>query len=275
VSSQLHLILPFPTPLKLEGAPSLTDPFYLVKEEVQQSVTTVNHLHERWKEMLANDSSTASDFEQATQDLISQTRAILDDLGMMQESISVVEQKPQFGITTEEIRSRKEFVRITQEQMRGILKETQQDTAVHAKLQKKQREALLASSRPRESKKERYAKLEKEMEQDNQRFIDGEDQRQQMIIKTQDQNLDLVTDTTKRLKNLANDMGNELQEQDQILGEVQRGVDRNQKKVKFLTRQMDKLMKHKDRGKFCLIFLLIIVLIVLIVILVQTSTSKK
>jgi len=111
----------------------------------------------------------------------------------------VVEQKPKFGITPEEILARREFVRKTQEDLRAILRETQvcssslslcsfitppfcQDTAAHAKLQKKQRETLLASSRPRESKKERYEKLEKQMEQDNQATIDGEMQRQAVCV---------------------------------------------------------------------------------------------
>eukprot|EP00708_Paratrimastix_pyriformis_P004227 GAFH01003072.1.p1 GENE.GAFH01003072.1~~GAFH01003072.1.p1 ORF type:complete len:274 (-),score=89.10 GAFH01003072.1:189-980(-) len=261
--------------MEAQSAPSLTDPFYLVKDEVQQSVNTVNQLHDRWKQLLESETSTAAEFEQANQELISQTKAVLDDIGMMQESINVVEQKPKFGITSEEIQSRRDYVRVTQDQMKAILRETQQDAAVHAKMQKKQREALLASSRPRENKRDRYAKLEQEMEQDNQRFIDGEEQRQQMVIKQQDQHLDAVSDTTKRLKNLAGDMGTALAEQDQMLGELGSSVERNQKKVNFLQKQLNKLLKNKERGKFCIIFLLIVVLIVLIVILVHSSLTKK
>lgn len=46
-------------------------------------------MHSRWRELLADEASALTDFERATQDLATQARATLDDLGMMQESISL------------------------------------------------------------------------------------------------------------------------------------------------------------------------------------------
>jgi hypothetical protein len=88
-------------------------------------------------------------------------------------------------------------------------------------------------------------------------------QQQQQLIQTQDRTLDEINDGVSRIKNIAKDMHQELEKQNDLIIEIDKDADKFSSKLKRAQCKIEKLLLQKDNGKLCLIFLLLLILIVL------------
>ena len=88
---------------------SLQDPFYLVKEEVQQSLSGLNALYERWKDLLETSNTADNDeFDWTKNELLSQLKNIDNDLADMDETVQIVARNlDKFKLDGEELEQRK------------------------------------------------------------------------------------------------------------------------------------------------------------------------
>jgi hypothetical protein len=82
-------------PAATQTTPTLTqnkmqDPYFAVKEEVEQSVTVVLKLHERWLE-LSSSGKKNDEFEWTASELLSGMRSIEWDLQDLEDTVSIVE----------------------------------------------------------------------------------------------------------------------------------------------------------------------------------------
>jgi hypothetical protein len=94
-------------------------------------------------------------------------------------------------------------------------------------------------------------------------FEEMQQQQQQQLIETQDQTLDEIYHGVTRIKNIAKDMNVELHEQKDLIIEIDKDADRFSFKLGRVQSKIEKLLKQKDSGKICLIFILLLILIVL------------
>jgi len=93
----------------------MQDPFYVVKEEVLQSLQGVTTLYDRWKELL-DTTNTASneEFKWTTNELKSGLRSIEWDITDLEETVGIVENnQAKFKIDNQELQTRKQFIQST------------------------------------------------------------------------------------------------------------------------------------------------------------------
>eukprot|EP00039_Didymoeca_costata_P028303 m.20614 g.20614 ORF g.20614 m.20614 type:complete len:251 (+) comp6897_c0_seq1:305-1057(+) len=247
-----------------------TDPFLSVKEEVEQSLKQSEKLYARWQQMLEKISNGGGDKEEldyTTKEVLNGLKSIGWDLEDLSETISIVEASPaRFKIDQTEIAARKRFVDQTQRRTNEIKNhvtgsETKQKIASGA------RSALMSGGTGPAS---RYAKLEKEAEERNSEFIEDQSQKQQQIIREQDKQLTEVGSSIGVLKTMGTAIGNELEDQNRLLDELDHELETTQDRLKRTIQRVDKVLGiSKDGKQSCCICLLILILIILIIVYVS------
>ncbi|KAI5284590.1 hypothetical protein KEM54_001217 [Ascosphaera aggregata] len=92
---------------------------------------------------------------------------------------------------------------------------------------------------------------------------------QQQIVREQDDQLDRLGESIGRQHQLSIQIGDELEEQVQLLDDVDRHVDRNQNRMDSARQRLGRIRRgsNNDRKGICAIVALIVVLIILIIIL--------
>merc|ERR1711916_269743 len=168
-----------------------TDPFYAVKDEVQNSMKTAMALYETWQRLLeAGSRADPEEVSWTDNELKSTLSSVEWDLQDLDETIMIVERNPgKFKLSGEEIRSRKGFV----EETRASLK-----------------------------------RLDEAISKDNDSFVADQMQSRQMMMQDQDRELEVVGDAVARLKNMGGAIGDELDAQARMLDAFDADLDRTE-----------------------------------------------
>eukprot|EP00040_Diaphanoeca_grandis_P012464 m.63155 g.63155 ORF g.63155 m.63155 type:complete len:246 (-) comp23247_c0_seq1:129-866(-) len=240
----------------------MTDPWSTVKEEVVSTLKQQRELYSRWQQLLEKlgPSSDTDEFEWVTTEIKKCTKSITWDLEDLNETIAIVEESPaRFSITHDEIDQRRQFVAKTTEEVKSMKAHvTSQD--VQKKLESSKRNALLQGG-----SQSRYAKLEDQMRKDNDAFIGDQGQKQTMIIKEQDTQLDEVGATIGVLKNMGVAISDELDDQAILMDDFENEMENTTNRLNRTMKRLDKTLNiTKDKKQSCCICLLVLVLIILI-----------
>eukprot|EP00118_Oscarella_pearsei_P024676 m.306573 g.306573 ORF g.306573 m.306573 type:complete len:251 (+) comp41361_c0_seq1:337-1089(+) len=249
---------------------SLEDPFFVVKDEVTQSLKNAVGLYERWKELLDNPSTAGGqEYDWVTQELRNGIKSIEWDLEDLEETIRAVESNPgKFRIDPGEIQTRRGFVSETKRKVKGI-REDLNSSSTKSKVEQTKRKDLIG--RPSGKSQSRYDKLDNELERNNQDFIEEQVQQQQAVMKEQDVQLEMVGQSVGVLKQMGEQIGNELDDQAVMLDELDEDLENTQSKLSGVRRTVDRVMKMADDKKQCCILLTLIIAVVILVILFVTT----
>jgi len=97
-------------------------PPFAVRSEVQHSLSVVNELHKRWKEIHKSAAGAdTEEYEWTKSELLSGLRSIEWDLKDLEETIAIVQSnRAKFGLSDEEIESRRRFVDDTRSSIANI-----------------------------------------------------------------------------------------------------------------------------------------------------------
>jgi len=243
----------------------MQDPFYVVKEEVLQSLQGVTTLYDRWKELL-DTTNTASneEFKWTTNELKSGLRSIEWDITDLEETVGIVENnQAKFKIDNQELQTRKQFIQSTKSKIQ-VIKEDMQNTRTRGKMENDQRNMLVQ----KRSSSDKFSRLQNELEKDNDDFVQGQSQRQEHIIKEQDDHLDTLSVTVGRLKDMGSTIGSTIQETTSLVEELNVEVDKTDSGIRGAMNRVNKLLDStKDSTQWCIIIFLILVLIGLIVLI--------
>jgi len=240
----------------------MQDPFYVVKEEVQQSVQGVVSLYERWKQLLeTTNTATNEEFKWTQNELKTGLRSIEWDLNDLEETISVVQNNQnKFRLDGSEIENRRGFVAETKKKIQQI-KDDLGSTKTKGKVDKDSREVLMATKAPAKTDK-----LTEAIVEDNQQFINGQQQRMQLIEKEQDKKMDIIKENVVKLKEIGHTIGSTLEEHDELLGQIDTEVSSADKGLKGAIKQVSQLLdRTKDSTQWGIIILLILALVGLLV----------
>jgi len=241
------------------------DPWTSVKDEVVQSLQQATKLYQRWQQLLDQLGSGAGkeDLERTEKDLLSSLKSIGWDLEDLSETISLVEENPtRFKIDSQELTQRKQFVKETTKKVADIRSHIKSSDA-KAKVAAGSRKALLGGG----GAASRYAKLEQEAAASNDAFIQDQGQKQELIMQTQDTQLAEVGATIGTLKTMGAAIGDELEDQNRLLDEIDLEMDSTSEKLKRTIAKVDTVLAiSKDGKQSCAICLLVIVLIILIIV---------
>lgn len=244
---------------------SLDDPFFVVRDEVQKALQTATSLYERWSELINDPKSVSKEeYDWTTNELRNSLRSIEWDLEDLEETIDIVEKNlKKFKIDEVELEDRRSFIRRTRASVKNM-KDNLSSRQVKGKEETNVRQALLSNGPNRPHDK--YTRLDQEMERSNQRYIEDTSQQQQLIMKTQDENMDLISKSVGSLKNMSQQIGNELEEQNVMLDEFHTEMDHTESRMDVTMKKMAKVMHmSNDRRQWIAIFVLIGVLILILI----------
>jgi len=107
----------------------------------------------------------------------------------------------------------------------------------------------------------------------NDDYMRQQGQAQATIRRDQDQTLDKMGNTLDRLSEMAHTIDSELKEQDKILTDVEEGIDSAQGKMDAAIKQVEKLLKTKDKCQLATIVGLTLTFVIVAIIAFYVVTS--
>ncbi|XP_064650310.1 syntaxin-6-like [Lineus longissimus] len=247
---------------------SLEDPFFVVREEVNKAVQTAQGLYQRWCE-LVDDPNVVSkeEYDWTANELRNSLRSIDWDLEDLEETISIVEKNPKkFRIEDYELVERKKFVAQTKKTVQDM-RDHMASPKVRAKEDRRNRQTLLNGSGNGPSRPmDKYTRLDNEIERSNQKFIEDTHQQQAMMIRQQDETLDMVGTSVTVLKDMSHRIGTEVDEQAVMLDEFSGEMDRTESKLDQTMKKVAKVLHmSNDKRQWIAIVALIIILIIVLI----------
>lgn len=200
-------------------------------------------------------SANSPELREARNELEQTLQELSQDLEDLIESVKAVEHDPyRFGLEIDEVERRRKLVKDVGdeiENMRDELKRTVQEA------QNKGKMAANGDYLP-----------DPDSFEDEDGYAQFEQERQQELMHEQDEQLDGVFQTVGNLRQQANDMGRELEEQGELLDDVDNVADRVGGKLQNGMKRVGHIIKqNEDRWSSCCIAVLIFVLILLLVLL--------
>ncbi|KAK1144410.1 hypothetical protein N8T08_005563 [Aspergillus melleus] len=244
-----------------------SDPFLQVQADVLSTLQTSRPLFSSYLRIrsLAK-SPTNPELQQSRSELETTLTDLSADLDDLVESVRAIEQDPyRYGLELEEVQRRRKLVEDVGaeiEKMRQELQRAVTSSAAHTSPNH-------ASGLPNPAEFDDNALLPSGEDRGDDYYAAMEQQRQTELMHEQDEQLDGVFRTVGNLRQQANDMGRELEEQAVMIGEVDTLADRvggklqsGMSKIKYIVRKNEDTM-----SSFC-IALLIFVLILLLILLI-------
>ncbi|RQM08643.1 hypothetical protein DH86_00000364 [Scytalidium sp. 3C] len=199
-------------------------------------------------------SATSPELNSARSDLQWAIDSLSEDLGDLAESVKAIEADPyKFGLEVEEVVRRKRLV----EEVGGEVEDMKEELTKNGASAQKPGGAAGAASGMQDG-------LQGEQPRDD--YAEFEQQQQLHMMAEQDQQLDGVFRTVGNLRQQADDMGRELEEQGELLEVVDGLADRVGGRLQTGLKNMGTLVKkNEDRFSSCCIAVLIFVLIFLLI----------
>lgn len=247
----------------------LQDPFYVVKEEVQQSVSGVTTLYDRWQELLRGTNTAQNDeFKWTTTQIKNGIKSIEWDLQDLEETIGIVEgNRQRFKLDINEVESRKGFITETKATIKKM-KDDLNNAQTKGKMENDARSTLMNSAKKNSQDPQgKFDGLHKAIVEDNDQYIANSQKQLQQTMDAQDEDLEAISKVTGNLKEIGITIGDELVRHGRILEEMDSEVDRTNSRLSNTLKRLNKLIDStSDRTQMCLVIVLILILIGLVVI---------
>ncbi|KAF2703042.1 hypothetical protein K504DRAFT_508448 [Pleomassaria siparia CBS 279.74] len=232
------------------------DPFLQVQADVLSALNTTRPLFASYLRIRSSASSAKSpELREARSELEQTLQELSQDLEDLIESVKAVEHDPyRFGLEIDEVERRRRLVKEVGDEVQNM------------------REELLQTVHDAQSKGKGVINGDVLPDPDDFEEADGyaafEQERQLEMMHEQDEALDGVFRTVGNLRQQADDMGRELEEQGEMLDEVDTVADRVGGKLQTGLKKVGWVIrKNEDRMSSCCIAVLIFVLILLLVLL--------
>jgi len=246
----------------------LQDPFYVVKEEVQQSVSGVTTLYDRWQELLKNTNTAQNDeFKWTVTQIKSGIKSIEWDLQDLEETIGIVEgNRQRFKLDAAEVESRKAFIFETKAAIKKM-KEDLNNAQTKGKMENDTRNTLMNTSSRKNQDQGKFSGLKNALEDDNNTYIQNSQVQLQATMNDQDEEIEAIGKVAGNLKEIGVTINSELNKQNMLLEEMDTEVDKTQNRLSSTLRRLNKLIDSaSDRVQWCMVIVLTLMLIGLVVI---------
>ncbi|OCK76840.1 hypothetical protein K432DRAFT_305489 [Lepidopterella palustris CBS 459.81] len=239
-------------------APTLNeeDPFLQVQADVLSALNTTRPLFASYLRIRSSASSANTpELVEARHELEHTLQDLSSDLRDMIESVQAVEHDPyRFGLEIDEVERRRRLVKEVGDEVEKMRKELLR--TVHD-AQNKGKAAVNGDVLP-----------DPDSFDDQDEYAAFEQERQMEMMNEQDEALDGVFRTVGNLRQQADDMGRELEEQGELLNDVDNVADRVGGKLQNGLKKVGWVIKkNEDKMSSCCIAVLIFVLIILLILL--------
>ncbi|KAJ7719767.1 t-SNARE [Mycena olivaceomarginata] len=230
------------------------DPYHAVQREISNSLQAAAQLrasYVRIRNMAVRDDN--EELVWARNELKATLAALEADLEDLDESVKIVESTDarMFGLDDMEVQERRRYVVHVRKQIDNMRAEVTSS-------------ASRAPSRPHSPYPERAPPAE-----DDQSAWAREEQ--QLMIQEQDRTMESISGTLNTLAQQAGLMGQEIVEHNEMLDDLESGVDQTDTKLSDAMRRMRKFIRQsEEKGSgWCIIFLIIVLTVLLLLIIIM------
>ncbi|KAK2748517.1 hypothetical protein FQN57_000650 [Myotisia sp. PD_48] len=244
----------------------LPDPFLQVQGEILSALSTTRPLFSSYQRIRSIATSPSNpELIQAREELETTLNELTTDLSDLIESVHAIEHDPyRYGLELDEVERRRRLVEDVGNEIEGMrqeLQKTVKTSQVGGGSDAKTGNAGL----PHPSAFDNLLE-EEDGERRDDYYAEMEHQRQLEVMQEQDQQLDGVFRTVGNLRQQADDMGRELEDQSEMLKDVDTLADRVGGKLQSGMKRVGHIIKrNEDTMSSCCIAVLIMVLILLLV----------
>ncbi|XP_020296072.1 syntaxin-6 isoform X3 [Pseudomyrmex gracilis] len=266
---------------------TLENPFFVVKDEVCKALNKNRGLYGRWNELQdvavtsptggapMNGSTPAisrtEELDWTTTELRKALRSIEWDLDDLEDTICIVEKNPtKFKVDNKELTIQRSFIEQAREEVK-IMKD-KLNLSRSRDRDNTARQPLLDNSParvPTNHGTAKYSKLENEIDSPNRQFLSDTMQQQNVMMRQQDEQLDMIGETVGTLKTVSRQINNELDEQAVMLDDFGNELETTDSKLDATMKKMAKVLHmSNDRRQWVAIGVLTAILVFLIILFI-------
>ncbi|CAI5528156.1 unnamed protein product [Closterium sp. Naga37s-1] len=238
------------------------DPFYLVRDEIQDSVSKVQDDYSKWERLGAS----SQERETLSKTILADTETLEWELEELDRAIGVAERDPsRFNIEQGEVESRRNWTGSTRDQISMIRSAIQAAASERAAMQKEaERRELLRVQAGAAAK----AAAKSSAGGENESFAASEDDRQALIMREQDDQLDAMSQSLARIGGMGIAIHEELGSQESLIGELDDGMERTGGRLGLVQKKMTVVLKKAGlKGQLCILLALVIAFLVLLILI--------
>ncbi|XP_058099134.1 syntaxin-61-like isoform X2 [Magnolia sinica] len=247
---------------------SAQDPFYIVKEEIQGSIDKVHTTFHQWEHIPSN----TGEWVHLTKELVAGCESVEWQVDELHKAISVAARDPaSYGIDEVELEKRRRWTNNARAQVRNMRKTVEagkeQSNLVNTGLSGMRQELMpVSNGRPYQA-----GRSDQYNTQHNENFISAETDRQLLLIKQQDEELDELTASVQRIGGVGLTIHEELAGQGRILDELSLEMDGTMNRLDFVQKKIALVMKKASlKGQLMIIAFLVLLFIILFVLVFFT-----
>ncbi|CCM03287.1 uncharacterized protein FIBRA_05415 [Fibroporia radiculosa] len=221
-----------------------TDPYHVVQQEIQASLQTASTLRASFLRIRSTAHEDSEELTWARNELKATLAALEADLEDLEESVKIVESTGprMFGLEEVEVMERRRYVGHVRQEIETMRAEVESDSVdrwprprsqvgIHPSLSRGSSRA--ASPMPEDDQAE-WARQE-----------------QEMMIRQQDRTIDTIAGTLSTIAEQAGLMGREIGEHNEMLDDLEQGVDKSDAKLGDAMQRMKRFIRQTE-GKFLL-----------------------
>ncbi|KAG6607608.1 Syntaxin-61, partial [Cucurbita argyrosperma subsp. sororia] len=216
----------------LLNMPSAQDPFYVVKDEIQESIDKLQSSFHQWERI----SSDLGERVQLTKELLAACESIEWQVDELDKAIAVAARDPSwYGIDDAELERRRRWTSTARTQVGNVKKvvgagKEQAGTASSNGM----RRELMRLPNPHETDRSNLYTAH----QANDDFITSESDRQLLLIKRQDEELDELSASVERIGGVGLTIHEELKLQDKIIDDLGNEMDSTSNRLDFVQKKV-------------------------------------
>ncbi|PNW82698.1 hypothetical protein CHLRE_06g290100v5 [Chlamydomonas reinhardtii] len=215
------------------------DPFYLIRQEIQDSVNELQQRMSRFHGLTA----TNPERKKIAQTVEEGCGSLSWQLNELDTAVDRASENPQrFNLTPEELSSRRRWITNTRRQLDGM------------------KDTLRTATAPAPA----VSAAESKAIAQNDKFLTGQYESQQLVMKRQDQDLEDIEQAVIRIGRQGREIGNELAEQERMLDELDQDVDTTHSRLKAAQKKMQELIRKSGSNTQLVLIVVLIVILVLL-----------
>ncbi|XP_010912452.1 syntaxin-61 [Elaeis guineensis] len=239
------------------------DPFYIVKEEIQDSIDKLRATFHQWEQTPLD----TGEHVHLTKDVLASCESIEWQVDEMDKAIAVAARDPAwYGLDELELERRRKWTSTAHNQVATVRRAVEAGKGKSSSINGMHQELMrLPSDHASQAGRSNHFIA------DNDDFISSESDRQLLLIKQQDEELDELSDSIQRIGGVGLTIHEELVGQERILDELSMEMETTSNRLDFVQKKVAMVMKKAGaKGQLMMIAFLIVLFIILFVLVFFT-----
>lgn len=247
---------------------SAQDPFYIVKDEIQDSIDNLQATFHQWERIPVG----SGEQSRLTKELLSNCESIEWQVDELEKTISVAARDPSlYGINEMELEKRRKWTNTARIQAGNIKKavtgkESNRSSSSNFGGMHQELMRMPKSHHQQDNKSGSYIAAK-----DNDDFISSESDTQMLLMRQQDEELDELSESVMRIGSVGLTIHDELLSQEKIIEELGTEMESTSNRLDFVQKKVAMVMKKASaKGQMMMIIFLIVLFIILFVLVFFT-----